>query len=226
MTRVAVVLAGCGYLDGAEIRESVLSLLYLDQLGASVQCFAPDIAQYHVIDHLEKTETPEPRNVLAEAARIARSDVRALSGLDVRDFDALVLPGGYGVAKNLSSLAFKGADAEVLPEYARVIQAFYEAKKPIGAICIAPAVLSLALKHKGISLTIGNDAATAAVIVASGNIHVDADTDKAVIDTNHNIASCSAYMREDAIAAVADGIEKCLRAVVSMCAGDEKRKAS
>lgn len=226
MARVAVVLAGCGYLDGAEIRESVLALLYLDQLGAQAVCFAPDIDQHHVVDHLRKSENPEKRNVLAEAARIARSDIRPLSELNVRDFDALLLPGGFGVAKNLSNLAFKGTDAELLPECSRVIEGFYQAKKPIGAICIAPAVLSLALRNQGISLTIGEDKETASIIAASGNVHVEAATDMVVVDDNHKIASCSAYMRDDRISLVAEGIEKCVRAVVAMCVQQQQRKVS
>lgn len=226
MARVAVVLAGCGYLDGAEIRESVLSLLFLDQLDAEVQCFAPDISQHHVIDHASKTESKETRNVLVESARIARSDIRPLGQLNAADFDALVLPGGYGVAKHLSSLAFKGADADVLLDYANIIRAFFEAKKPIGAICIAPAVVALALKDKGISLTIGEDEGTASVITGSGNVHVVAATNMVVVDANHRVASCSAYMRDDRISEVADGIEKCVRAVMSMCADVKQRKAS
>jgi enhancing lycopene biosynthesis protein 2 len=226
MARVAVILAGCGYLDGAEIRESVLSLLYLDQLSCDVECFAPDIIQYHVVDHLTKTEANESRNVLHEAARIARSSVRPLSELNEKDFDALVLPGGFGVAKNLSSLAFKGNDAELLQEYACAIQAFYGAKKPIGAICIAPAVVALALKNQGISLTIGEDVGTAEIITASGNIHVNAATDMAVVDTQHAVVSCSAYMRDDKLSRVAEGIEKCVRAVIALCSKGAQRKAS
>jgi enhancing lycopene biosynthesis protein 2 len=226
MTRVAVVLAGCGYLDGAEIREAVLSLLYLDQNGAKVQCFAPDIAQHHVIDHTAKAEAREPRNVLTESARIARSDIRPLSELNVDGFDALVLPGGYGVAKNLSDLAFKGDRATVYPDYARVIRAFFDAKKPIGAICIAPAVVAVALKNEGVTLTIGEDAGTAAVIVASGNVHKNSPTEEAVEDVAHRIVSCSAYMREDAIARVAEGIEKTIKAVLAMAKQHPQRKAS
>jgi len=226
MARVAVVLAGCGYLDGAEIRESVLSLLYLDQLGAKVHCFAPDIEQHHVVDHLAKSEAPESRNVLKEAARIARSDIQPLSALNPKEFDALVLPGGYGVAKNLSDLAFKGKDATVLPAYASVIEAFHNAGKPIGAICIAPAVVALALKHKGVTLTIGEDAGTAAVIEASGNKHQNSPTDQVVVDSKHRIASCSAYMRDDAIARVAEGIQKCIAAVMAMVGQQQERKAS
>lgn len=226
MARVAVVLAGCGYLDGAEIREAVLALLYLDQLGAKVQCFAPDIVQHHVIDHAGKAETKESRNVLVESARIARSDIKPLSALNPREFDALVLPGGYGVAKNLSTLAFEGKDADVNAEYASVIQAFFAAEKPIGAICIAPAVVALVLKGKGITLTIGDDAGTASVIEDSGNIHIASPTDQAVIDAKHKIVSCSAYMREDAIAGVAEGIQKCIASVMAMVSQSQERKAS
>jgi enhancing lycopene biosynthesis protein 2 len=226
MTRVAVILAGCGYLDGAEIRESVLSLLYLDQHGAKAECFAPDIAQHHVIDHAAKAEAPESRNILKEAARIARSEIRPLSQLNVDGFDALVLPGGYGVAKNLSDLAFKGDKATVDPDYAHAIRAFFDAKKPIGAICIAPAVVALALKNEGITLTIGEDAGTAAVIAATGNIHKNAPTEETVADEAHRVASCSAYMREDGIARVAEGIEKTVKAVLAMAKQQAQRKAS
>lgn len=226
MTRVAVILGGCGYLDGAEIREAVLSLLYLDQYGAKVQCFAPDIAQHHVMDHAAKAEAEESRNVLKESARIARGEVRPLSELNVDGFDALVLPGGYGVAKNLSDLAFRGDKATVHPDYAHAIRAFFDAKKPIGAICIAPAVVALALKHEGVTLTIGDDAATAAVIAASGNTHENSPTEETVVDEAHRIASCSAYMREDAIARVAEGIEKTIKAVLAMAKQQTQRKAS
>ncbi len=224
--RAAVILAGCGYLDGAEIRESVLSLLYLDQNGVNAQCFAPNIDQHHCIDHVAKNEISQTRNVLAEAARIARSDIKPLSELNVAEFDMLILPGGYGVAKNLSSLAFKGADAEVIPDYHKAIHAFFKAKKPIAAICIAPAVLSLALKNQGIQLTIGDDVGTASVIAASGNHHVNAATDQVVVDKDHRIASCSAYMREDALASVAKGIEACVKAVIGMASEAQQRKAS
>lgn len=224
---VAVILSGCGYLDGAEIRESVLSLLYLDKAGAKVKCFAPDIAQYHVMQHTAKQEAKsDSRNVLQEAGRIARSDVEAIDKLDVAQFDALVIPGGWGVAKNLSTLAFAGKDATILPEIAKVIQGFYHAQKPIGAICIAPALVALALKNEHITLTIGEDAATAEMITALGNIHQIAQSNEAVIDELHRVVTCSAYMRDDALAPIALGIEKCIGAVIKLCAQTSQRKAS
>ena len=150
MKQVAVILSGCGYLDGAEIRESVLSLLYLDQQGAQVRIFAPDIPQSDVIDHLAQQPASEFRNVLAESARIARSKVEDLNALEADGFDALVIPGGFGVAKNLSDFATKAADCEVHEGFVRAVNAFYHAGKPIAAICIAPAVLAACLKDKGL----------------------------------------------------------------------------
>jgi enhancing lycopene biosynthesis protein 2 len=152
--------------------------------------------------------------VLDEAARIARGTILPLSELQAEDFDALVIPGGFGVAKNLSSLAFKGADAQVLPEFAAAVKAFYAAKKPIGAICIAPAVLSLILRDQGIELTIGEDEGTAGVIEATGNTHVVAQSWQAVVDKEHKIATASAYMREDRLAPIGLGIEKVIQAVL------------
>lgn len=226
MARVAVILAGCGHLDGAEIREAVLTLLFLDQLGAKVQCFAPDIPQHHVMDHLKGEEVPGTRNVLEEAARVARGRIEPLSALNPKEFDALLLPGGFGVAKNLSSLAFKGKDAAVLPAYAAVIEAFFGAGKPIGAICIAPAVVALALKGRGVTLTIGDDAQTAGLIEATGNKHQACATSDVVTDAVHRVVSCSAYMREDPIAQVAEGIQKCVASVIALVSQGQERKAS
>lgn len=217
MVRAAVILSGCGFLDGAEIREAVLSLLYLDVQGAKVSIFAPDIDQMHVVDHLAGAPADgQSRNVLVEAARIARSKVEPLSALNVSHFDALIIPGGYGVAKNLSNLAVAGENTKVLPEFANVIEAFYAARKPIGAICIAPAVLAVALKGKGLTLTIGEDAGTAALIAAMGHTHQKAASNEAVVDSAHKIATCSAYMREDALSEIAKGIERVVYEVIQM----------
>jgi enhancing lycopene biosynthesis protein 2 len=218
MAKVAVILAGSGHQDGAEIREAVLSMLYLDMHGAQVEFFAPDIEQSDVVDHYSGKPVEEKRNVLVEAARIARGQIAPLSELKPEAFDALVLPGGYGVAKNLSDLAFKGADATVLPEYKKAITGFYAAGKPIGAICIAPAVLAAALS--GVAkpkLTIGEDAGTAGVITSFGATHQNSASDEAVVDDASRIASTSAYMRGDArIADIAKGIESVIVAVLNM----------
>jgi len=215
--KVAVILSGCGYLDGAEIRESVLSLLSLDRLGAEVSIFAPDEDQYHTVNHLDTTEVEGRRNILEESARIARGQIRALTKLDPNEFSALVLPGGFGVAKNLSSLAFDGPQGKINPDLAKVLRSFYEAKKPIGAICIAPAVICLELGREAIEVTIGNDAGTAEVITSLGAKHVNHNVDEIHVDEKHRIVSTPAYMYGDAnISAVATGIEKCIAKVFEM----------
>jgi len=215
--KVAVVLAGCGYLDGAEIRESVLSLLALDKASAEVQIFAPNIEQHHVVDHNSNTECDQKRNVLVEAGRIARGEVKALPELKSDNFDALIIPGGFGVAKNLSTLAFKGTQAELNPDFAKIIHSFYEAKKPIGAICIAPAVICLALGAKGIEVTIGEDEEMAQVITSLGGKHINCSVEDIHLDEANRIVSTPAYMFADAsIGAVSKGIEKCVAKVLEI----------
>lgn len=226
MTKVAVVLAGCGHKDGAEIREAVLSLLYLDQQGADVSIFAPDMPQTDVINHLTGEVTRESRNVLVEAARIARGDIRPLSQAKAQDFDALVLPGGFGAAKNLSDLAMKGKDATVIPDYKRLLTEFLTQKKPIGAICISPAVLTAAVgKEFRPAVTIGEDAGTASAITAMGGIHETKATDHVAIDPKNKIASCSAYMRDDRLSRVASGIEKVISEVMNFAKQAQRNAA-
>lgn len=217
MTKVAVILSGCGYLDGAEIREAVLTLLYLDQQGADVEVFAPDIDQHHVVNHITMDESAnDTRNVLVESARIARSKISELGELDSNNFDALVIPGGYGVAKNLSDLAFKGPEATPLTAFTTVIESFLSQNKPVGAICITPAVLVAVIK-KG-KVTIGEDEGTASCIQALGGKHENKASDEICIDDENNIISCSAYMREDKISAIANGIEKLVKETLNRCA--------
>ena len=146
--KIAVILSGCGVYDGAEIHESVITLLRLDQRGAQVQCFAPDIAQHHVINHLTGEEMPESRNVLVESARIARGEVKDIREANAEDFDALIVPGGFGAAKNLSTFAVEGAGCSINPQVLALAEAFAEAGKPVGLICISPA---LAAKTAGLA---------------------------------------------------------------------------
>ena len=113
--KIAVILSGCGVYDGAEVHESVITLLRLDQRGAQVQCFAPDIPQLHVVNHLTGEEMPESRNVLVESARIARGEVKDIKQANAEEFDALIVPGGFGAAKNLSAFDVKGAECSVNP---------------------------------------------------------------------------------------------------------------
>jgi enhancing lycopene biosynthesis protein 2 len=227
MTKVAMILSGCGHLDGAEIRESVLSLLFLDQQGADVDFYAPDILQRDVVDFRQGAPVGEQRNVLTEAARIARGNIRPLSELNMQKYDGLVIPGGFGVAKNLSDFALKGKDCAVLPEFQKVVVDAYEHKKPIAAICIAPAVLAAALKNVASpSVTIGGDEGVASAIESFGATHVECVTEDCVVDEANRIVTCSAYMREAPIADIADGIEKTIRKLVKWAENAADTKAA
>jgi len=215
--RVGVVLSGCGHRDGAEIRESVLALLALDRAGAEVSCFAPDVEQTTVVDHLRGQPSKERRNVLVEAARIARGKIRDVKDAKAKDLDAVVLPGGFGAALNLSDFATKGPDATVHPAVASLLREMHAARKPIGAICIAPAVVARALGASHPKVTIGNDAGTAKAIEACGAVHEDCPVDRAVVDRENRIATTPAYMFGDApLRQIADGIDRCVAAVVEM----------
>lgn len=220
MKTACVVLSGCGYLDGAEISEAVLSLYFLNAAGFAPRCFAPDRRQHHTMDHLMGTEASEARHVLHEAARIARGKVSPLSEARAADFDALMLPGGFGVAKNLSNFAFKGPDAAIDEQFDRLIGEALTARKPIGAVCIAPAVLALALRKRGLQaqLTIGNDAGTAKAIEALGCKHVDCTVEGVCIDEKNRIASAPAYMYGEAnVADVGAGIRKVVEQLARWC---------
>ncbi|MCF7982733.1 MAG: isoprenoid biosynthesis glyoxalase ElbB [Pseudomonadales bacterium] len=216
MAKVAVVLSGCGVYDGSEVYESVCTLFALDKANAEVQCFAPNIQQMHVINHLTGEVMPgETRNVLIEAGRISRGQVKDLIEAKAEDFDALIVPGGFGAAKNLSDFALKGADCSVNPDFLKFAQAMHHAGKPIGLICIAPA-LAVAICGKGVECTIGNDAETAATLVAMGAVHRVCPVEKACIDKNRKLVTTPAYMLADRISEAATGIEQCVAAVLAL----------
>ncbi len=212
--KIAVVLAGCGVYDGAEIHEATLTLYHAQLLGAEYQCFAPDVEQHHVVNHLDGSEMPEKRNVLVEAARIARGKILELGQYRAADYDALVFPGGFGVAKNLSSVAFDGAQATVLPAVERAIRETVEAGKPIGALCISPAIMAKVLP--GARLTIGDDASTIEAVTAMGAEHVRTTHGEIVIDPRLKLVTTPCYMLEADIAQIGLGAQNLLRAVLEM----------
>ena len=217
--RVAVLLAGCGHLDGAEVREAVLTLLALDQHGAAVQCLAPNADQFHVINHVTgQPVSGATRNILEEASRIARvGKCLDLAQARVEDYDALVMPGGYGVAKNHCTFALKGAEGEVRPDVAAFVRGFFDAKKPVGAICIAPALVALALAGKvSTNLTLGNDAGCASAVEQLGQHHqATPNAREIVIDEAHKLVTTAAYMFDDArLSDVWVGIERCVAEVL------------
>jgi enhancing lycopene biosynthesis protein 2 len=213
--KVAVILSGCGVYDGAEIQESVITLLRLDQRGAQVQCFAPNIAQLHVINHLTGEEMPESRNVLVESARIARGNVKDLRDAKAEDFDALIVPGGFGSAKNLSNFAVEGAGCTIQPEVLALTEAFAEAGKPVGLMCISPA-LAAKIYGPGVTCTIGTDTDTAAAVTKMGGTHQDCAVSDIVEDTARKLVTTPAYMLAQHISEAASGINKLVDRVLEL----------
>lgn len=218
--RVAVILSGCGVQDGAEIHESVLTLLRLDQRGVEVQCFAPDIAQHDVINHLTGEEMSESRNVLVESARIARGAIKDIREANAEDFDALIMPGGFGVAKNLSNFAFEGVHCSLQPELLTLAEAFAESGKPVGLICISPA-LAAKIYGPGVTCTIGNDPDTAKAICKMGGNHKECAVDEIVEDTVRKLVSTPAYMTAQSISEAAAGINKLVDRVIELTQENE-----
>lgn len=210
----AVVLSGCGVYDGAEIHEAVLTLLAIDRLGGSYACFAPDAPQHHVINHLTGQESPEKRNILTESARIARGKIEPLSSFDAAQFDALVFPGGFGAAKNLCSFAFDGPDCKVDPDVEKAVKSMHAAGKPIGALCIAPALIARLLN--GALVTIGNDPGTAQAIEKMGGTHQVRTHGEVVVDHALKLATSPCYMLDATIGQIAQGAENTIKTLMGM----------
>jgi enhancing lycopene biosynthesis protein 2 len=211
---LAVILSGCGYLDGAEIHEATMTLWAIHKHGADFQCYAPDIDQHHVVNHLTGEEMNERRNVLIESARIARGKVLDLAGFQAEKHDALVLPGGFGAAKNLSTFAFDGAGCTVNADVANAITAMAKMNKPIGALCIAPAALARILP--GINITIGQDQGTAEHIEKMGAHHTATTHGEIVIDRVHRVVTTPCYMLDARVDQIGDGADKLIGALLEM----------
>jgi len=216
--KIGVLLSGCGVFDGAEIHEAVLTLLYIDQAGAKAVCFAPDIPQVEVINHLTQQKEKETRNVLVESARIARGQIQNITDIDVADLDAVILPGGFGAAKNLSEFAFKGPKGSVNEEVLTLLKKVIEQKKPLGALCIAPVTVGMALKETGLKLTIGSEQGVIDALAAIGVKHALCKVDDIFVDEKHKIVTTPAYMLGPDISDVAKGIKKLVEKVIQMIA--------
>ena len=217
MKNIAVILSGCGVFDGAEIHESVLTLLAIDTAGARYTCAAPDINQAQVINHLAGAPSEgESRNVLQESARIARGDIKPLSEIDPADFDAIILPGGFGAAKNLCNFAFDAANLEVEPTLATLLTKAHELGKPLAFACIAPAIAAKLFGPKGLEFTIGNDAGTAEALAAHGGTHVNCPVDEIVIDETLKIVTTPAYMLAQRISEAHAGLTKMVNATLAL----------
>lgn len=216
MKKIGVVLAGCGVRDGSEIHEAVCTLLAIDQAGAKAVCMAPDI-EFPEVNHCTNQPTGANRKLLLESARIARGDIRDIAEIKAADLDALVFPGGFGAALNLCDFGQKGAAASVNPEVSRLVKEMYAAKKPIGAICIAPTLIATVLgKVCQPALTIGTDPGTAAEVEKTGAKHQNCTASEIVIDAENRIVTTPAYMLAGRISEIYEGIGKCIKKVVEM----------
>lgn len=212
MKKFAIILSGCGVYDGAEIHEATLSMYAIAKQGASYEVFAPDIPQHHVINHLTGKEMAETRNVLVESARIARGQIKPLSAFNASHFDALLLPGGFGAAKNLSSFAFDGVDCTVNHDVEKALRHMHQAGKPIGALCIAPVILAKVLGN--VKLTIGHDKGTAEAVGKLGANHVTTTHGQVVIDEKNKVFTTPCYMLNANIAQIGEGAENIIRSMM------------
>jgi enhancing lycopene biosynthesis protein 2 len=215
MKKIAVVLAGSGVYDGAEIHEATLTLLAIVRQGAKYQCFAPDIKQAHVVNHLTGKEMPETRNVLVEAARIARGNIKPLSEYHPDNFDAIVFPGGFGVAKNLCSFAFDGADCVVNKDAEKAIRSTVVAGKPVGALCISPVLIAKVLGD--VEVTIGDEEGPANAIEIMGGSHIKTTHGEIVYDSKYKVVTTPCYMLDATIDQIADGADNVIRKILELC---------
>jgi enhancing lycopene biosynthesis protein 2 len=214
--RIGVLLSGCGYLDGSEIQEATLTLYFLDKAGVEIIPMAPDKAQADVVDHNRKEAGEGTRNVRAESARICRGNVSDVAEVSSDDLDALVIPGGFGAAKNLCTFASDGPDCTVDPGVEQLVRGMHTSKKPIGALCIAPALVAKLLgPDHGVKLTIGNDADTAAALTKLGAEHENAPVEGIVVDEGNRVVTTPCYMLGPGPAQIGAGIEKLVAQVLS-----------
>ena len=214
MKKFAIVLSGCGVYDGAEIQEAVTAMLAVCRKGHSYQIFAPDIPQFHVLNHITGEEMPEKRNVMIESARIARGNIKELKSFDPAEYDALLFAGGFGAAKNLSDFAFKGKEYVIIEQVANVIRAMHGAGKPIGAMCIAPVLIAYVIK--GAELTLGGTSGASDAAEERGAIHKVTSHGEVTVDTKNKIATTPCYMLDATIAQVADGAENIVNELINL----------
>ena len=212
MKKFAIIICGCGHLDGSEIQETLMTMLAIEKQNCEYEVFAPDKEQFHVVNHLTKKELPETRNMLVEGARITRGKISDVSTFSIDNFDAVIFPGGFGVAKNLFSYAFNGIDAKVLPEIEKIIIDTHAVGKPIGALCISPVLITKVLGS--VNVTIGQDKATADDIVKMGGNHINALITDVVSDRRNKIFSTPCYMLNASVLDIAQATENLIETML------------
>jgi enhancing lycopene biosynthesis protein 2 len=214
--RVGVLLTGCGVMDGSEIHEATLTLYFLDRHGAEAVCMAPNKDQLDVVNHISGSPISEKRNVLLESARIARGKVQNVSTIKADDIDAIIIPGGYGAAKNLCTFAQDGPACRADQDVSRLLRELHRQKKPIGALCIAPALIAKLFGEYSVEVTIGNDAGTASALEKMGAKHKNAAVDEVVVDSRNRIVTTPCYMIAQSIKEVGEGAEKLVTKILEM----------
>ena len=212
--RFAVILSGCGVFDGGEIHEATMTLYAIVRNNGEYQIFAPDMNQYHVINHITGEEMRETRNVLIESARIARGNIKPVTEFKSSDFDAVVFPGGFGVAKNLSDFAFKGENCTVNPDIEKIVTDMAGESKPIGALCISPAIMARILDKP--ELTIGNDESTAKALEKMGANHKTTGHGEVIIDKRFKLVTSPCYMLDADIVHIAEGADAVIKAILKL----------
>jgi enhancing lycopene biosynthesis protein 2 len=215
--KVGVLLAGCGVKDGSEIHEATLTLYFLDKCGAECVCMAPNRDQLDVIDHTTGNPGSQKRNVLVESARIARGNILDVLSVSAGNIDAIIIPGGFGAAKNLCTFAKDGPDCSVDEGVAKLLREMHRQKKPIGALCIAPSLLARLFGNDfPVELTIGGDPGTASALEKMGAKHKNAKVDEIVIDSGNRIVTTPCYMLAQGIREVGAGVEKLVNKIMEM----------
>jgi enhancing lycopene biosynthesis protein 2 len=214
MTKIAVILSGCGVSDGSEIHEATLALLAIRKAGYDYSIFAPDSEQADVVNHYTGTITQEKRNILAESARIARRKALPLSELNPEKFSAIIFPGGYGVGKNLSDYAYKGENYSVIPEIEKILLKAHELKKPIGAMCISP--ILFAKVFKGCKITLGASGDDSKAVEKNGAKHIVASHGETVVDEKYKLVSTPAYMLDANIEQIAEGADNLVKELLKL----------
>lgn len=216
MKKIAVILSGCGVYDGSEIYETVCTLLAIEQAGASYECLAPDVLQRRVINHITQKEQPgESRNVLVEAARLARGNIKAMAKAKPDDYDGMIFPGGFGAALNLSDFGINGDKSHIEPEVLQFAKAIANQQKPSGFICIAPNLIAH-IYGKGIQVTIGDDENTAKILEKMGCKHITCTVENIIVDKENKVVTTPAYMLGKSISEVFLGIQKLVKEVIKM----------
>ena len=212
--KFALILAGCGVYDGSEIHETTLSMYAIAKRNCAYEIYAPDVEQHHVVNHITGDEMDEKRNVLIESARIARGKIKPMNEFDASQFDILLIPGGFGAAKNLSTYGFKGVDLTVNEQVAKAVRDMVNQEKPIGALCMSPVIIAKVLRN--VKLTIGSDQTTKKDIVTMGSEHVDTTHGQVIVDEKYKVATTPCYMLEGSIDQIGLGAENVVDKLIEM----------